>query len=52
VNPQDLKVLREEKPDQLAGRACASATIVEHQGQGQRIGPVFLCTFLTIIIYS
>jgi hypothetical protein len=42
MNPQDLKVVREEKPDRLAGRVCASATIVEHQRQGQRIGPVFL----------
>jgi hypothetical protein len=41
VNPQDLKVVREEEPDRVAGRVCASATIVKHQRQGQRIGPVF-----------
>lgn len=41
VNPQDFKLVREEKPGRLEGRVCASATIVEHQRQGQRIGPVF-----------
>jgi hypothetical protein len=52
VNPQDLKVVREEKPNRLAGRVCTSAAIVKHERQGQRIGPVSLCTFVTLIIYS
>ena len=41
VNPQDSKVVREEKPNRLVDRVCASATIVRHQRQGQRIGPAF-----------
>jgi hypothetical protein len=45
VNPQDLKVVREEKADRFAGKVCASATIVEHQRQGQRIGPVSFMYF-------
>jgi hypothetical protein len=49
VNPQDLKVVTEEGPDRVAGRVCASATVVKHQRQGQRIGPVFLCTFELVI---
>ena len=42
VNTQDLKVVRQEKPDRLVGRVCASATIVRHQRYGQEMAVPFL----------
>jgi hypothetical protein len=42
VNPQYLKVVRQEKPDRLIGRVCALATIVKHQRQGQKMALPFL----------
>ena len=41
MNPQDLKVVKEAKPDRLEGRVCAPATILKHQRQGQRFSPAF-----------
>jgi hypothetical protein len=42
VNPQDLKVVRQEKPDRLVGGVCASAKIVKHQRQAQKMALPFL----------
>jgi hypothetical protein len=42
VDPQNPKVVKEEKTDRLVGRVCASAAIIKHQRQGKKMALPFL----------